>query len=244
MKGNTMTDITNSAAPLVTIPLRDLMRVLPFKANDDDMRYYLNGVLVTPYEDHALLVATNGHWMAICESAEARADKDRILAMPDWFVKQIEDACQPPALTDPPDDLDEWPDPRMDREGFSVLTIEHEGARIVISEGAREELVKPGAAFIDGKFPNWRKVFPAPEEIAKGLMAPVMPKYLGSLHKAVPDQSDHPLFCYHTVEDPMGKPILFRFGNMPEFVALLMPRSDTHTEPKYWPAWLTKEKAI
>lgn len=243
MKGNTMTDTTNSAEPLVTVPLRDLMRVLPFKANDDDMRYYLNGVLVTPYEDHALLVATNGHWMAICESAEARADKDRILAMPDWFVKQIEDACQPPALTDPPDDLDEWPDSRMDRDGLGVLTIEHEGARIVISEGASEELVKPGAAFIDGQFPNWRKVLPDPTTLEPGLFGPFMAKYLSRLHEAVSNQSWHALFCYHSRENPVS-PAVFRFGNMPEFVAALMPRLDTHTEPKDWPAWMTKEKAV
>src|SRR6185312_10586449 len=77
--------------PIVTVPVADLLHVTPFKGLDD-MRYYLNGVLVMPYEDHALLMATNGHWMAIYESVDSRADKERILELPAWFLSQVTQA--------------------------------------------------------------------------------------------------------------------------------------------------------
>lgn len=224
---------------LVTIPLGDLMRVLPFKGHDD-IRYYLNGVFVAPYNGHALLVATNGHWLGIYESLEAVTDAEHILDLPDWFVEQIDDAVAPPLFEGLPDE-DDILMPRLARDGDSVI-VEDVNAHVVIGHDGKEALVKPGAPFIDGKFPDWRKVLPDPEDIAKGLMAPVMPEYLGSLHKAIPDPREHPLFCYHHAADPQKGPLLFRFGNLPHFVVALMPRSDNDKEPAEWPAWMKKEK--
>src|SRR6185312_1496887 len=219
--------------PIVQIPVADLLRVTPFKGVDD-IRYYLNGVLVTPYEDHALLVATNGHWMAIYESKDARTDAPRILDMPDWFLRQLVDTER----GDPLDEEDEGGD-YLPRTGSpTCLFISDEKAHLVIKEGISEVLVKPGLPFIDGKFPDWRKVLPDPATIEPGMIEPVAASYLSGLHKAVPFEREHALFAYHG--DKAGGPVLFRFGNLPQLVIALMPRRDTSTAPEGWPQWMHK----
>lgn len=227
---------------IVEVPMSDLLRVLPFKGRDD-VRYYLNGVLVTPYNGGALLVATNGHWVAVYESKAARTDQDRILDIPHWFARQLAH-CAARAGDDDEDDegwSDETLPPRS--ESALTLTVKDPMARIVVNAPGQEMLVKPGIPFLDGKFPDWRKVLPAPEVIERGLMAPVAPYYLSALHKAVPDEYQHALFCYHQRDNAQKGCVLFRFGNMPELVIALMPRNDADCAPTEWPKWMAKEPA-
>lgn len=221
--------------PIVRVPLADLLRVLPFKASDD-VRYHLNGILVTPYEGHALLVATNGHWLAVYESAEARADKDRILELPDWFATQLRAGVDNHTADEEKDEI-------SNITPASWLVVQDEKSRLVIA-GANggDELVKPRAPFSDGKFPDWRKVLPELSTLERGLFAPFAPRYLSRLHEAVPDEREHAVFCYQQRDNPAACAI-FRFGNMPQFVVALMPRRDGDSEPTPWPQWLHKEPA-
>lgn len=224
------------SGPIVSVPVSDLKRVLPFKG-EDDIRYYLNGVLVTPYQDHALLVATNGHWLAVYESADAHTDTPRILDLTTRFVRQISDL----------DYESEWRDedgePIRHPQVKRTLSVASEQDRLVISESDIEVLVKPGKPFIDGKFPEWTRVLPNPAVLTRGAFTtqPVSPKYLGSVHKAVPDEYSHGLYCYQEV-GKKDAPILFRFEGIPEMVVALMPRRDAGNEPTEWPAWMTKTK--
>jgi len=222
---------------IVTVPLVDFLRVLPFKA-DYDRRFYLNGVLVTPYEDHALLIATNGHWLAAYESAEARTDQDRILDIPEWFARQIRDLVARGDNDHDEEDRDDdvpWSVPSL--SGY-ILTVEDERSRLVISQAGVEQLVKPEAAFLEGKYPDWRKVIPDPTALDKGLFTPVAAHYLAALHEAVPDEREHALFCYQEREKSSA-PVVFRFGKMPELVIVLMPRRDDGG-PGAWPKWMSK----
>lgn len=234
------TDRPADSETIVSVPLADLMRVAPFKGRDD-IRYYLNGVLVTPYQDHALLVATNGHWMGIYESEKAHVDKERLLDLPSWFIAQAEN-LQAFTASSPLDD-DEWDaDDTLPPASHAAktLTIASEGGHLMIREPAGEVLVKPGKPFIDGKFPDWRKVLPDPATLERGIFSAIATVYLASLHKAVPDMREHALFCYHNRTDS-EKPVVFRFGNMPELVVALMPRRDGDAEPKDWPQWMQPE---
>lgn len=222
---------------LVEVPLDDLLRVLPFKGSDD-LRYYLNGVLVTPHDGGALLVATNGHWMAIYESKAARTDKDRILDLPQWFARQIF-RMEKIRLAD--DDDDESEDlghsvPVSASEAPKQLSVADEGAHLVITQLGRELLVKPDKPFVDGKFPEWRKVVPDPATLELGIFSPVSPYYLARLQEAIPRERNHPLFAYHA-RNQLEKAVVFRVGNMP-LVICLMPRRDPEAEPKEWPAWM------
>lgn len=218
-------------ARVVDIPLEDLKRVLPFKASDD-VRYRLNGVLVTLYEGHALLIATNGHWIGICESVEARTDQPRILDLPNWFVAQI---------TDLSDDILSGDyvggehDHRMPL-GKTWVTVETATARLIVRQDDVEVLVKPGQAFIDGEFPDWRKVLPDTSTLKPGISVPVSAIYLSSLHEAAPGDG-HPLFCYQQRGAKLS-PVIFRFGGIPELVIALMPRSDGEAAVGDWPKWM------
>ena len=230
----------NESKNIVKIPVADLLRVAPFKGHDD-IRYYLNGVLVTPYQDHALLVATNGRWMAVFESEDARVDKPRILDLPKWFVNQMQQVQRGERLDGDDEDSD-WEDEDAPApvRGPKTLTVASETSRLTILEsGVVEQLVKPGLPFIDGKFPDWQKVIPDPSELERGLFSPFAVNYFGQLNLAVPNHREHPIFCYQK-RDNHG-PGVFRFGGIP-MVVVLMPCRDDDKAPKDWPAWMKKEE--
>lgn len=220
--------------PIVTVPVADLLRVSPFKGSGD-MRYYLNGVLVMPYEGHALLMATNGHWMAIYESEEARADKERILDLPAWFLTQVSEAER-----DSPFDED---DDRTEGETPSTsgipkrLVVKDEKSHLIITEKSTEILAKPGLPFIDGKFPDCLKVMPDPATLERGVFYPVNVNYLASLHEVVSPGRASGISCYHQRGAP-DKPVVFRFDQIPELVVALMPMKEGH--PYDWPKWTQK----
>jgi hypothetical protein len=223
---------------IVEVPVADLLRVTPFKGHDD-IRYYLNGVLVTPYQDHALLVATNGHWMAVYESEEARVDKPRILDLPKWFVNQIEKVQRGERLEDEESDWDDEDSPAPS-SGPKTLTVVSESSHLTIREHGVERLVKPALPFIDGKFPDWQKVIPDTSELERGLFSPFAVNYFGQLNLAVPDHREYPIICYQKRDDN-SSPGVFRFGGLP-MVVVLMPRRDDDKTPKDWPAWMVKEQ--
>ena len=221
--------------PIVTVPVADLLRVTPFKGNYD-VRYYLNGVLIMPYEDHALLMATNGHWMAIYESKEGRADKERIIELPSWFLSQM---IQAERGGDIDDDGDE--EESDDAPSYSpipkTLVVNDEKSHLVIREQGTEVLVKPGLPFIDGKFPDCLKALPDPTALEQGIFYPVAVNYLAALGEASDGDIPNGITCYHQRSAP-DKPVVFRFEQLPQLVVALMPlRDDKSSE---WPKWTQK----
>lgn len=225
--------MTDSVAPdpIVTVPVADLLRVTPFKGTND-IRYYLNGVLVMPYEGHALLMATNGHWMAIYESVDSRADKERILDLPGWFLSQMIQAQRGEDQDLEDDDSPSYsPVPK-------TLFVTDEKSRLVIKEKSTEVLVKPGLPFIDGKFPDCLKVLPDPSTLEQGIFYPVAVNYLAALGEASDEGVSNGITCYHQRGAP-DKPVIFRFGQLPDLIVALMPlRTEMSHE---WPKWTQKQ---
>lgn len=216
--------------PIVTVPVADLLRVTPFKGTYD-IRYYLNGILVMPYEDHALLMATNGHWMAIFESRESRVDKERILELPAWFLEQVTQAER-----DRPEE-DEGDDSPSYSAIPKTLVVADEESRMVIRAHGNEVLVKPGNPFIDGKFPDCLKALPDPTTLEQGIFYPVAVRYLAALGEASDEGISNGITCYHQRGAP-DKPVVFRFEKLPELIVALMPlREETSHE---WPKWVHK----
>lgn len=223
-----------AADPIVTVPVADLLRVAPFKGSGD-MRYYLNGVLVMPYEGHALLMATNGHWMAIYESEDARADKERILDLPTWFLTQVSEAERDQPF-DEDDDRSEGDTPSS--SGIPKrLVVKDEKSHLTIQEKSTEILAKPGLPFIDGKFPDCLKVLPDPSVMERGVFYPVNVNYLASLHDVVSPGRASGIVCYHQRGAP-DKPVVFRFDQIPELVVALMPMKEQNKLD--WPKWTQK----
>jgi DNA polymerase III beta subunit, central domain len=220
---------------IIEIPVADLLRVTPFMATDD-VRCYLNGMLVTPYKDHALLVATNGHWMGVYESETAKVDKPHILDLPKWFATLVGRAERGENLEDGTIEGVEFEDDPTPEVRPKWLKVETEKSHLAITDLDHEVLVKPGAAFIDGKFPKWQSVIPDVAKLERGLFGAFAVNYLADLHLAVPNEREHPLFCY---QSRAGGPAVFRFGNLPGLVAVLMPRRDDDKESA-WPKWMSK----
>ena len=75
--------------------LKELIERTAFAMAQQDVRYYLNGLLLDLREDSLRCVATDGHRLALCEAplptgAQTRAEQDRLMAEHDarqaaWF---------------------------------------------------------------------------------------------------------------------------------------------------------------
>lgn len=204
---------------LVEVPVDDLLKVLPFKG-DQDIRYYLNGVLVEPAEHGAFLVATEGHVLAVVHSAAAHTDKQRILYISDDMAR----ACR--ELTS--------------GSLSSTLKIEDEKSRSIIADATGEHFIKPGNAFIDGKFPEWRRVIPTVENLQPGLLSAINCTYLAKLKRALPKHLTHFGFQFwHDARDPLNRACVARSPVMPEMVFVIMPMK-VNTD-HVWPDWMPRE---
>ena len=201
---------------IVEIPARDLARVLPFRA-EDDLRYYLNGVYVEPYSDGCLLVATNGHWIAVMDSKGARADLARILSVSKPFDKAIREA--------------------VSSHSEAKVTVDTETSRAVLS-AEYERYVEPGTTpFLDGKFPEWRKVIPPVEHLKPGLIAPLQTKYISYLQRSTTPDDHYPgVRFWHDSRDPEKTAVVARFNKCPEFIVAIMPVRDFGSME--WPTWM------
>lgn len=224
--------------PLVTIPLCDLRAVLPFMATKD-VRHYLNGLSVEPYNGGCLLVATNGHIMAVMESKAARCDVPRILALStDEFRAAIRGRIAPFfRLDDDEDQVDEG-DENFDGTLEVADADEHSRAVIRATFGA-ERFILPGKPFIDGKFPDWRKTLVPAEHLKRGIPHALSGKYLALLnHPAIGQLRDSGIFFWGDDRGTDEKPaaITIRFESMPALVVLLMPiKIQAETS---WPGWM------
>jgi hypothetical protein len=201
---------------IVEIPACDLARVVPFRANED-VRFYLNGIRIEPYDGGCLLIATNGHWLAVMESKAARADTARILNVSKAFEKALRE-----------------PMPHDAR-----VTVETETAHSVLIADGEERYVQPGVPFVEGNYPEWRKVMPPSQHLKPGLVAPLQTKYVSQLHKAMPNDHYPGVKFWHDERDPTKRAQVARFGKCPELVVLIMPINEFNEAG--WPAWYPKE---
>jgi len=128
-----------NAQQTVQIPRKDLARLLEkthFSMAQQDVRYYLNGMLLEI--DGAMLraVATDGHRLALCEAAlEAKAKTSQQVIVPRKGVLELQRV-----LTD---------------EGSAAVAIGTNHVRAQIGD------VRFTSKLIDGRFPEYSRVIPA-----------------------------------------------------------------------------------
>lgn len=200
---------------IVEVPAQDLARVLPFRSTDD-VRYYLNGVLVEPIDGGGcMLVATNGHWIAMIHSQDASTDKSRILHVSPAMEEAVREAA---------------------RDSLAKATIESESSRIVLA-GSYERYIEPGAPFIEGKFPIWRKIIPPVEFLQPGLIAPLQSRYISALHKAADKDHYSGVKFWHDSRNPLKTSSVVRYSGCPDLIVLIMPLMRFEEKSCEWPAW-------
>jgi DNA polymerase III subunit beta len=128
-----------NAQQTVQIPRKDLARLLEkthFSMAQQDVRYYLNGMLLEI--DGAMLraVATDGHRLALCEAAlEVKAKTSQQVIVPRKGVLELQRV-----LTD---------------EGTAAVAIGTNHVRAQIGD------VRFTSKLIDGRFPEYSRVIPA-----------------------------------------------------------------------------------
>jgi len=204
---------------LVEVPVEDLLKVLPFRA-EQDVRYYLNGILVEPADGGAFLVATEGHVLAVVHSPGAHTDKQRILDVSDDMAR----ACRE----------------LKSASLASKITIEDEKARAIVSDATGEHFIKPGKPFIDGKYPDWRRVIPTVDNLQPGLLSAINGTYLAKLKRSLPKHLTHYGFQFwHDARDPLTRAAVARSPVMPEMVFVIMPMKVD--KEHVWPDWMPHE---
>lgn len=144
-----------------------------FAANND-IRYYLNGVRIEPHpEQGAIIVATNGHIMAVVHDPDGYCAEPMIVGD---VSKQLISACTSRGKTMPP----------------TGLYIGSGGAVVAMGELKSGDIEPFGGgvtfvsriSIVDGKYPDWRKVLPARREPSTDFPH-VAAKYLAIFEKAV-----------------------------------------------------------
>lgn len=142
---------------------RAQLRAALIFAADKDIRYYLNGVCLHVGEcGDARLVATDGHRLAIVKLCEQSSAAPGEYLIPRDILKTIKKAGRldtiPLLLT-------------IDGDGFQ---LEDQAARAIIG----------GAKLIDGKFPDYQRVIPIPENM-DGTPGAFNASYLADIQKAL-----------------------------------------------------------
>lgn len=217
-----------------------LQAMVPFIPKND-IRYYLNGLRVERAADKGrgvYLVATNGHQMAVVYDADGAivGDDGRgvILRIPAEMVS----ASRKRAM-----------------RSHSLMVIVS-GSRVSLNNDFNlehtdtEVYVMPGRPYIDGKYPDWRRVLPEFDKLKRGIAADVNIRYLDSFNRVSiamgGDRYGSPAAFWQ--EEP-HKAVLVQLVNVPEFLGIIMPmhgasddatkamlkpilRSKTRPEPK------------
>lgn len=205
---------------IVEIPVEDLLSVLPFKSTDD-VRYYLNGVRVEPCDGGAMLIATNGHALAAIFSPGSRADTGRILAISADFEKAIREARASPN---------------------GRVCIESETSYAIVRDDFKERFIQPGVPFVDGKYPDWRRVVPTPDQLRPGLLSLMDSALIRNVRRAADTNIQRvPVNFWHDVRDPEKNAVVARIATNPRLIMILMPM--TAAEFGEWPEWMTPKGA-
>lgn len=220
---------------LITIPLLDIRAVLPFMGYQD-IRYYLNGIYVEPHEAGCRLVATNGYVMAVLDSDESRCDVPRILAVSTPEFRAAIRWRIPPLRMDD-DDMQSAEGGGENFDGtLNVATADsHVTLRTV---DGFERFILPGKPFVDGKFPEWRKVIPRAEHLKPGLPSAISTIYLALLDKPqLKLRANSQVSFWHDERNPTDGPAVIRFDGLHELIVFVMPMRRSNPAST-WPTWL------
>jgi DNA polymerase-3 subunit beta len=128
-----------NAQQTVQIPRKDLVRLLEkthFSMAQQDVRYYLNGMLLEIDGDLLRAVATDGHRLALCEATlETKAKASQQVIVPRKGVLELQRVLTP--------------------EGTAAVAIGSNHVRAQIGD------VRFTSKLIDGRFPEYSRVIPA-----------------------------------------------------------------------------------
>ena len=132
--------LSDAGAPLAKVTLeqkalRELLLLVQFSMAQQDIRYYLNGMLLVLDGTEMRVVATDGHRLAYASGTVAKQDEKREVILPRKAVLELA---------------------RLLTEGDEQVDIELYASQVKFRFGAIELTTK----IIDGKFPDYTRVIP------------------------------------------------------------------------------------
>ena len=192
-------------------------RYLPMLApliSSEETRYYLTGVRI---ESHpaggALLIATDGRRLGVIHDSTGEVVKPGIFPLSPDLLREV----------------------KVEIYGTETTIVEFDGECVALRKGNRKTFVGL-SQFIDGEFPDWRRVFPKGEPRHEAW--DFNPAYLAAFQDAANGQGVH-ITGYDAME-----PVVIRPVATPEFVGLLMPMKRQDAHPRGIPDWILRpEKA-
>jgi DNA polymerase-3 subunit beta len=130
----------DAGAPLSKVTLsqkalRDLLLLVQFSMAQQDIRYYLNGMLLVLEDSHMKVVATDGHRLSYASGAVAKQEEKREVILPRKAVLELA---------------------RLLTDDDETVDIELYASQVRFRFGSIELVTK----IIDGKFPDYTRVIP------------------------------------------------------------------------------------
>jgi len=206
-----------------------LKHLLPFKATEQDPRYYLNSIHIAPHEDGgAILIACNGHTMMCVRDTSAICDE------PANFIVRAEAAKY---------------GAKQRHHIDATATINPTTQRLTITGGLAgavtgEELyIQPGKCLLElnGRdhphgYVDWRKVLPRFDQLLPGGADPISIKYHEMAAKAHP-LAKHRSPAIRFWQTGPSATLVVEFCDAPEFMLLIMPLFSKSPGPQTLKAW-------
>ena len=203
----------------------------------EETRYYLNGVYIEPHPDGGvIMVATNGHQMAVIRDENGEANAPFICKASQRFYT----AC----AKSPADVLKRPGQIHFVGHVANLVCEGFDGDPSVIGDCHIEVEYAPD---IDGIYPDWRRVLP-PFDAQPALPGTVGPyfgvnaEYVADFAKAMKIITGmrEQKFITMNVND-RASPIGITNQYCPEFLGVLMPAREASERPTL-PAWLKEQK--
>jgi hypothetical protein len=201
----------------VKFPARHIVALNSFAARND-IRYYLNGVYFEKATDRPglYLVATNGHTMLVIYEPEGQMVHDRdglIMRVPPQMIGAI----------------------RANKRQYCTNLVA-KGCRVSLTDDFGQEhrdgefYIMPGHPWIDGNFPQWRRVIPNFDKLRPGSASAVNSQYLANFHNPYRKRVDRfgavRLWQEPSTDRWSGAPIAVQMATEPNLLGIIMPILD------------------
>lgn len=169
-----------------------------FKAKRD-IRYYLNGVHVTPHKDGgAVLVATNGHMMMVIRDEKAICTESAIFHV----QSGLDSAC---------------------KKEFAVVSVNPITERLTITAKNEELFIQPGKCLVAGTFPSWEKLLPKFENLKLSVSDCINSDLLSGAVLAHPDRNARVGGSIRLWQAEASSAVYLEYVSHPEMMAIVMP---------------------
>lgn len=197
---------------MIQFQAKYLPALMRFKAKRD-IRYYLNGVHVTPHKDGgAALVATDGHMMLVIHDSQAICTEKTIF----HAQSGLDAFC---------------------KKESAIVTVNKVTQRMMIAAKNEELFIQPGKCLIEGNFPSWEKVLPKFENLKLSVADCINADLLSGAILAHPDRAMRNGGSIRLWQAEESSSISVEYIGHPEMIAVVMPVHNHGSKKDHIEAW-------